>query len=212
MEQNNNSKLPVILSVALIIIIIVFFAFRMNSGGKKPVNTEGGATTTTQVSNTTPQTTNITWSKLIPDIRSTLGSNFLDTKVEERQKISISKEQDITGDGISEALVDLGSGGAYTSFLTLARIDNGKVVIAQFRHEDGNIGPELFLDGASVRHGESVTMAAEKKAIYSLSWDMDENGQKTECVGTAYLWNSTDQIFDFDQKMSDQVQAEACKK
>lgn len=41
---------------------------------------------------------------------------------EERYPISIRKTADVTGDGVPEALVYLGEGGAYTDYLAVLRV------------------------------------------------------------------------------------------
>jgi len=162
---------------------------------KKPIPTATtnqtlSTNTSTQQAQTTtaPQPTlkPVNWESLIPAIRTVIGSTSLGVYVEESRPLSIVQKNDITGDGIPEALVDLGSGGAYTSYLTLMRIENNKPVIAQFKQKDGKISPLMFLYGASVMHSEYVEMLPEKNAIYAfhLSRSYNENSSDilTKCT------------------------------
>jgi hypothetical protein len=158
----------------------------------------------------------IDWKSLIPTIREILGPTFLGVRVELNTPMSIFQENDITGDGVPEALVDLGTGGAYTSFLTLMRIENGKPVVAEFKQKDGKISPLIFPQGASVMNGESVVMLQERNAIYAGHWSKSVTGipfgSLTDCDVEAYRWNSDTKTFDFDLNLSNEIRQEFCQK
>ena len=99
---------------------------------------------------------------MIPAIRSALKAQFPDGKgVEEHYSIGILRPADIadvTGDGVSEALVWLGTGGASTSEMAVMRIEDDKPVVALFKGRDGKISPMTFLRGAGVLHGDNIEM------------------------------------------------------
>ena len=66
------------------------------------------------------------------------------------------------------------------------RIEAGKAVVALFREANGRVSTEIFLQGASVNHGESVGMLPDKQAIYSMSTSSDDYGGAAACDVVAY--------------------------
>ncbi len=158
----------------------------------------------------------INWQELIPEIRNILGSQFQDVIVEEIYNLSIYKSADITGDGVPEALINLGSGGAYVNFLTLMRLEDeseklAKPILAEFKKKDGEIGPRLFLIGASLNHELVTEMIPEKKLIYTLQRAYDEKREITECIVEAYIWNQENKIFEYSEKEKEVIENELCK-
>ena len=156
----------------------------------------------------------VNWESLIPLIRKIIGPTFLGIKVEERGTINIYKTSDITGDGIPEALVGLGQGGAYAGYLTLMRIENDKPAITQFKKKDGKISPLIFLEGSSVMNGATTVMLPEKNAIYQGSWSRatkeEPYGEFSDCKVEAYQWNPHTKIFDFNQNLSNEIRPFYC--
>jgi hypothetical protein len=179
-----------------------------------PTNTPTQQTLPITSPKSTPKPVN--WEILIPAIRTVIGSTSLGVYVEESRPLSIFQKNDITGDGIPEALVDLGSGGAYTSYLTLMRIENNKPVIAQFKQKDGKISPLMFLVGASVMNGETVVMLPDKNAIYAGHWSRAVSGTPfgglTDCSVEAYQWNLQTKTFDYSISISNEVRPGFCQK
>jgi hypothetical protein len=157
----------------------------------------------------------VDWENLVPIIQTVIGPTFLGVRVGERP-MSIWQTSDITGDGVPEALVYLGQGGAYTSYLTLMRIENDKPVVAQFKQKDGEISPLMFLDGASVMNGESVVMLPEKNVIYAGHWSRTVSGEPygglSNCKVEAYQWNLQTKIFNFSQIFSNEIRPGYCQK
>ena len=156
----------------------------------------------------------VNWENLIPIIRKVIGPTFLGIKVEERGAINIYKTSDITGNGIPEALVGLGQGGAYTGYLTLMRIESDKPVLAQFKKKDRKISPMMFLEGASVMNGKDVVMLPEKNTIYQGSWSISTKGKSygkfSDCRVEAYQWNPHTKVFEFNQNLSDEIRSFYC--
>jgi len=159
----------------------------------------------------TLQNAQINWESLILKIRTVLTPTFLGVKVEEFRPLNIYKESDITGDGVFEALVDLGTGGAYTDNLTLFRMENGNPVVAQFKGQDGKISPLIFINGASVRNGASTDFLPSDNAIYSVIWTTDDSGKINNCETMAYQWNYQEKTFNYSSAISDKVKADFCK-
>src|SRR5882724_10007148 len=92
----------------------------------------------------------VDWQAMIPSIRSVLKIDPDFRDMEQRYSIAMRRTADITGDGVPEALVYLGTGGASTDENTVMRIENGEPVVARFRRRDGKISSMVFLQGASV--------------------------------------------------------------
>lgn len=213
-----------IMLVALVIVLLGVIGYLVLI--KKP--TTPAITNQIQTTNTIPsqQSTPTTspesipkqvdWENLIPAIKTVIGPTFLGVRVEEYYSLSIFSKNDITGDGVPEALVNLGSGGAYTSYLTLIRVENDTPVVAQFKQKDGKVSPLIFLAGASVMNGESVVMIPDKNAIYAGHWSRAVKGTPfgslTDCRVEAYQWNSQTKTFDFSSTLSNDVRPSFCQK
>ncbi len=156
----------------------------------------------------------VNWESLIPIIRKVIGPTFLGVKVEGRGTINIYKTSDITGDGIPEALVGLGQGGAYVGYLTLMRIETNRPMLAQFKKKDGKISPLMLLEGASVMNGKDVVMLPEKNVIYQGSWSRVIKGEPydkfSDCKVEAYQWNLHTKMFEFNQNLSNEIRPFYC--
>jgi len=205
MQKKSINK---ILSIFVILLlgIIVYLVF--SSRGPKPY--EGQAPSVTSDSEKP-----IDWENKISDIRKVIGSEFLGTKIEESYSLGIFQKGDITGDGAEEALVDLGSGGAYVSSLVLMQMENSKPTIARFKQKDGEISPLMFLAGASVMNGESAVLLSEQQAIYAGHWERDNSsssGALAICTVEVYQWNKKTKTFDFNENLNKEVQTEFCRK
>jgi len=153
----------------------------------------------------------VNWEGLIPAIRTSLGPIDLGVRIEASRSLRISEKKDITGDNITEALVDLGSDGAYTSLLTLMRIENDKPVVAQFKMRDGRISPLTHASGASIMNSASVVMLPDKNAIYTGSWSRGPLGDLANCSVEAYRWNPQTKNFDFNLNLSNEIRSGFCQ-
>ncbi|OGZ26951.1 MAG: hypothetical protein A2365_01470 [Candidatus Nealsonbacteria bacterium RIFOXYB1_FULL_40_15] len=149
---------------------------------------------------------NISWNDLLPQAEEVIKQKF---GGENLRQIGIYEEGDITGDGIPEALVYTGLGGAYTDQLVLMIMENQKPAFAKFKEKNGNISGLVFLSGSSVRHGELVEMIPEDKAVYSASWSMSESGEMEECLVDVYLWNGY--LFEYSDVLSGGSEQALCK-
>jgi hypothetical protein len=157
-------------------------------------------------------TNSVDWKTLLPEVRDVLKKSFPDGQIEKHYAISIVKEADITGDGIPEALVYTGDGGASTDFLVLMRIEDGKPVLAQFKDAHGKICDPGFLQGASVMHGDSTVMLPDEKAIYLGEYAMNSTATVfSRCSASAYRWNARTKAFDWDRTLSRQTTRTFCE-
>jgi len=145
----------------------------------------------------------VDWDGYMPAIEKAIKEQFPDGIVLDDRRVAVYKEGDLTADGIPEALVYTGSGGAYTDELTLIMLKNGQPNLASFKQEDGAVSPMTFLSGASVRHGEETDIAPDDGVIYSISWILDESGNLEECGADVYLWNADSELFEYSPTLSD---------
>jgi len=220
--MNQKGYVNIILIVLVVILAGVVGYLTLIKKPTSPATTNQTPPTNTPTQQTPPITSpeptpkSVNWESLIPTIRTVVGPTFLGMRVEESSSLSIFQKNDITGDSVPEALVGLGSGGAYTSCLTLMRIENDKPVVAQFKQKDGKISSLMFLAGASVMNGESVVMLLDKNAIYAGHWSRAVSGTPfgslTNCNVEVYQWNSQTKNFDFSVGLSNEVRPGFCQK
>lgn len=109
---------------------------------------------------------------MIPAVRQVLKAESARNPVEfggiERSSsIAVSNTADVTGDGVPEALVYLGTGGASTGEMTVMRIEDHRPVLAEFKRKNGKVSPAVFLKGASVTHSNAVFLLPKQHAVYS---------------------------------------------
>jgi hypothetical protein len=219
--MNQKGYVNIILIVLVVILAGVVGYLTLIKKPTSPASPNQTPPTNTPTQQTPPITSpkptpTVNWESLIPTIRTVVGPTFLGMRVEESGSLSILQKNDITGDSVPEALVNLGSGGAYTSYLTLMRVENDKPVAAQFKQKDGKVSPLMFLAGASVMNGESVAMLPDKNAIYAGHWSRVVSGTSfgslTNCSVEAYQWNSQTRNFDFNLSLSNEVRPGFCQK
>ena len=162
-----------------------------------------------------PMTENIDWKSMMSTVRSVLEKQFPGEEVGKRYDVGILRPghiADITGDGIPEALVWLGTGGASTSELALMRIENNKPVVALFKDRQGKTEPMLFLEGASVMHSDSVDLLSKEHAVFHFHFQYMGDGRLGPCDGEAYRWNPHTQTFDYDSRLSTSLTQDFCRK
>jgi len=154
----------------------------------------------------------IDWGSLLPSMRTVLKQAFPNERIEESRSISIYKKVDVTGDGVPEVLVNLGTGGATTDLVTSMRIENGEPIAPLFKQKDGKISTLIFTTGAggSGRYGSTAEMLGNKNAIYSASYS--KYGESADyCRVEAYQWNSQTKVFEYNAGLSNEVQQEYCR-
>ena len=161
-----------------------------------------------------PTTKDIDWNGMMPKVRPVLEKQFGE-EVGEHYDVGILRSghiADITGDGIPEALVWLGTGGAYTSTLALMRIEDDKPVVALFRDRQGKTEPILFLEGSSVMHSNIVELLPKDRAVFQSHFEYVGDGRLRTCDGEAYRWTPRTKTFDYDSRLSKSKSQDFCRK
>mgnify|MGYP000544140128 CR=1 FL=1 len=202
-------------------VVVAFIIFAVSDiGSSKPATSGPTGSSTTSPLNAAPS---YDWSANVKTVDKAIGSEFLDIKTKQSGPIAIYKTAEITGDKTDEALVSLGSSGAYVEYFTLMRINfankdgsllkNSKPVIAQFKQKDGEVGPLMFGEGASVMHGETVELVPTTNAVYSGGWGLDPaNPDAVECTLDVYVWNEKTSLFEFNKALSESSLSSFCAK
>jgi hypothetical protein len=145
------------------------------------------------------------WQTMIPAVREALKAQFPEERIEGPYPVGILRPghvADITGDGVSEALVSFGAGGASTSQLTLLWIEGGKPVVARFKDRAGKIGPMVFVEGASVIHTDDVDLMPQEHSVYAIHYNYGANQKLHQCGGEAYIWNPHSETFDYNPALT----------
>ena len=153
----------------------------------------------------------VVFENILSEITVLAKEAFPEEAITERGPISIEEKGDVTGDGVSEAFIDLGTGGASVSMLSLVRVENGQPVIAKMKDIDGVIRPLLLVQGASVMHQEQVGMSSVDRMIYQLrTFISGETGETSSCTFEAYLWDARANLFAYNPDASLSLQASYC--
>jgi len=194
---NVSNRLVVLLSTgAILSTLMVSSLSRSFAQAEHPVPTVS-----------TPPHKPVDWHTIlkVPSVRAVLKQELKDLEdVEERGDIALWQAADITGDGLSEALVNLGTGGASCSLVTLMRMNGAEPRVAQLRDWTGKVFPLTFCEGASVMHEQHVTLLPDQHAMQLYS-DFKDGlpGEKVEkCCLSVFQWSSTTHIFDWSETLS----------
>jgi hypothetical protein len=152
----------------------------------------------------------VQWKALIPTIRDVLTQSGLNCPGG-RMDIEIVDASDLTGDGLSYALVDFCPGGAYTDWIVAMQMEQDKPVPARFRKANGEVLDVEFLQGASVMHTVDAKLVPEKKAIYDMFSDNDGAGHLVKCGVKAYVWKASAKAFDLNAQLTKQASRSYCQ-
>ena len=115
--------------------------------------------------------------------------------------------------GVQVALFDLGTLGASTSAITVAVMQHGQPMLAKFRDQRGMFvdDGQLFPQGASVMHEDSVEIDAVHDAIVTKSFALSGDAKRLgRCDISAFRWNATARSFDWDRKLSAALRGPLC--
>ncbi len=150
----------------------------------------------------------INWKQFLQEIQILVekefpGGNF---------KGSVYHVKDITGDNIPEVLVETGRGGASTISLALFQIENKKPKISYFKLKNGSIDKLEFMvgSGGAGRYGFDVETNTYEKLIYYINYSA-YNEESDFCDVDAYLWNDKENIFEYNEKLSQKYKEISCK-
>lgn len=210
------------LAVALIALCAVF-AFEFNAVSNSAVTTEGQNVTAPAqaLATTTAASVDVssTWQDLIPVIRPILqktltGMNNGEIAIEQDRPIKIIQEVTLAN-GMSEAVVGLGYGGASTDDVTVMRQDhNATPTIALFKQNGKQPKPLIHLHGAIVLEGDAVALMPQEDAVLVGSWSQAHSAMGKEypasCTLVAYRWNSSENVFVSDDAVSADMHDRFC--
>ncbi len=151
------------------------------------------------------------WNENTEAIAQLAKTTFADISVGERGSITIEEKGDVTGDGVVEAFVDLGTGGASTSVLTLVMTEGDSFSIARMKDIEGVVRPFLLTEGAAAMHQESIGMTPADNMVYQKKVFINADTQEVgSCTFDAYLWDSRQGLFAYNPDASLNLQATYC--
>jgi len=111
---------------------------------------------------------------------------------------------------IEGAIVDMGTGGAYTEYYTVCMDKNGKLEVVNFKDKNGNIAPLFFEEGASVKHEARLNLDEENSnlVVYQSIVNRDDSGKVSGFEVEAYLWNNETHMFEYNKTLSEKFKKE----
>lgn len=158
-----------------------------------------------------PVETAVDWNSPSLAIADALKRAFPETDVGSRGLVSIEEKVDLTGDGILEAFVDMGTGGASVEYISLLRMENGAAVVARAKDIDGVIAPLQLFQGAAVLHSSDIGTVPKEGIVYQREFSYSpEDGTVSSCAIQAYAWNPESSLFAYDPDASLYLQAQGC--
>ncbi len=160
-----------------------------------------------------PTDGSIEWEKQESAVKGFLLENFGNELAAATRPIGrVAKTVEVTGDTRPEALVLLGTGGAYTDDFILLKWEDGKPGLFAFLKPDGETGPLIFSQGSSVRNGMSVDFLLEESVVYTGSWGIDPDGSLGNCEVEAFRYWSDGKQFVFDKNASEELEIDYCSR
>ena len=181
-----KNKKQIILILILVVLIFAGALFFVLHKKVSPPTSTG-----TQTNNSA-----LDWSAKIPEIRTALGVAFPTVAIGQRSPISIIQTADVTGDGIPEALVDMGTGGASTDDVSLVGYQHG-VVVLSWTGPDSSLQPINFPQGSASLHASEVGLDSSHNTIYAVDLTYKTNGTLDTCTPQLFRWNSALNAFEF---------------
>lgn len=129
-----------------------------------------------------------------------------------RHPIDIRAAADITGDGVPEALIMSGAGGANSTYLPLVMIDQDKLTIARLRASDGTVfSGATLLESLSATRMSGVHLDALHKAVLVGRIEFtDVSNASPTCQLDAYVWNVTTRIFEWNGVLGSDLRPTYC--
>lgn len=131
------------------------------------------------------------------EVYSIISAARLDALIESPTKIKVEKTFDFNGDGINDiAYVNLGTGGAYTTYYTFVIVEDNNLKMALFKTKNGGSKPKIFIEGASVKNEANIIVNESLKAITQTEIENDEEGNKIYTNFERYKFNSNMHVFE----------------
>ncbi len=147
----------------------------------------------------------VDWHTLIPRMRIVLKQAFPTVPIGADRDIAIFQAADITGDGVPEAVIGLGTGGASSDLITVMRLDGAKPRVARLKDWKGKVFTLVFPEGASAMHGQSVELLPDKNALVLSSYMRDSlNPERVQdCCVSVFRWTRKTKTFDWNKTLSE---------
>lgn len=169
------------------------------------------------------------WPALLPKVREILVQKVpaIETAPQHPLGLRILETADVTGDGVPEALVDLGILGP-ENHIALMAIQDDSAVIAKVLDANGNgvSAYEFKKDRKHLEYGFDVKLLPEKSGFYTGEYTAEEIELSEaqlitpgpvpyrtlkSCAAIAYAWQRTRFAFAYNSALSSSVQSEYCK-
>lgn len=154
------------------------------------------------------------WEDVTAQIKSALVADG--QSIEERAPIRIMEKKDITGDGINEAVVDTGSGGAYTVYKAVLQMKNREPALVRIKDKDGKtFALSGWPVGASAMHGTDIELLPEQNAIALGTYALDGRTadiKLDECRNEIYVWSESSELFEWNSELSQSSSISYCAK
>ncbi len=149
------------------------------------------------------------YDKYKKDLLPVLKNAFPDMKfIGENGNPYISETVDLTGDGVPEAIVDMGCGGASIEYYTVCYIRNGTLKVVNFKDKNGKISHMFFDEGSSIKHTSELKFLNDGKGntvLYSAETVKNDSGEVTDITVNAYKWNKTENLFEYNEEFSKEI-------
>lgn len=151
------------------------------------------------------------WNKVLPLLSAVIKPFAASEKMQVGRLFSpkIERLVDVTGDGVPEALVAIGDGGASDDFVMMLKLENGKPVAVPFSDEAMINQPRIFVEGGSVMHGNDIGFISGG-IEYVGSWTRQDDGKISDCSAMAYVWNGSNGRMEKDATLSEEIKKEYC--
>jgi hypothetical protein len=197
-------------------LLLLALALVLIAGGFWYIKNRAPAPAPEAASNATssdPAPARVEWEGLLPEVQKTLLRESPELQVSRGTGITITEEADLTGDGITEVLVDAGVGGAYTNSLVLMEVKNGGPAVSQLRTKEGDvIHADSFLSGASVRNGEETRLIPERGGVVAFHYSLKSDGITLDfCEAEAYVWDADTGLFEYQTGLSSSMRTTYCE-
>ncbi len=206
MKKGDRKSIKLLLIVSAIVAIVSAALYLYGFLGVEKDTTRNAE----QPATTTPIASSAQdWKGYAPELKDAIADAFPDAGVD--GAITVSETADLNGDGVDEALLNTGSGGAYTEDAVLAILKDGKPTLAVFKDAEGGVGPILFSNGGSVRHAVAVILDSAARSVYEQNVDVKSDGSGLErCTIAAYQWDSQAKLFAYNETESARAESTFC--
>lgn len=146
-------------------------------------------------------------------LKEVLKKNLNNNLIGEDREIIITSSEDINGTNmVDEFLVNTGTGGSTMDLYTIVLMKNDEPVVAQIKDKNGKISyfQGMSGSGGSGRYGGDVVLIPKNQIGDDLTSGIEVDSYsiyKTKddyCEASFYKWNPATEIFEYDQKLSDE--------